>query len=125
MLGGMSPQTRAKYSRWTGGGGIVRGVSEEAASRMAGVASGEVERLTSGAGKAVWTGELAPGASGVAEEGLPFMAVVVEVEREDEDGAEDILCKARTGAGHAVVAKGRSKGPAAARADFRAHASLR
>lgn len=63
-LGGMSPQTPARYFKWAGGGVMVRGVPEEAAFRMAGVASGEGEQLTSGAGEVAWVGELAPGAGG-------------------------------------------------------------
>ena len=74
------------------------------------------ERLVSKAGEAVWAGDVTPVADEEAEEGLPFRVFGVE----GEDEAEDILCKARTGPGHAAVAKGRAKGPGAARAGVRA-----
>lgn len=84
---------------------------------MTAVASGEeVEHLMSEAGEAAWVDELAPGVGEEAEEGLPF--IVVDVEGEEEK-AKEILRKARTGAGHATVAKGRSKGPGAPRAGVR------
>lgn len=62
-------------------------------------------------------GELAPEAGEAAEQGLSCM--VVGVEGEENDEAEDILRKARTGAGHAAEAKRHSKGPGAARAGNR------
>ena len=47
------------------------------------------------------------------------LLILVEEDNEDEDEAEDILRRARTGAGHAVEAMGNSKGPGAVRAGVR------
>ena len=67
--------------------------------------------------EAAWAGEEAPEADEAAAEGLPFR--VFEVKGEGKGEAEDILRKARTGAGHAVVAMGHSKGSGAAKAGVR------
>lgn len=79
----------------------MRGIPEEAASRMATVVKGEgVERLASKVGEVAWAVDLTPAADGVAEEDLPFMV------GGEEDEAQDILRKARTGARHMAVAMG-------------------
>lgn len=76
---------------------------------------GGVDGLASRAGKATWAGELAPGAGSAAGKDLPFK--VFGVEGEQENGAEDILHEARTGA------MGHSTGPEAegARTGVSAH----
>ena len=108
MLWGISPQKSAIKPRWEGGLVVARGISAEAAARMATAGSaGGVDGLTSKAGEAVWAGGLAPEADEAAEEGLPFRFFGVEGE---EGEVEDMLHGARTEARHGAAADGRNKG---------------
>lgn len=69
----------------------------------AAVSGGGVEHLASKADETAWAGGLTPAADGATEEDLLFR--VFEVESE-EDRAENILFKARTGAGPYDVQRG-------------------
>ena len=80
------------------------------------VSGGGVDGLISRSGEAAWAGDLAPVADGESEEGLTFRIFGVEGE---ENEAEDILHKARTGVRHGAAAMGCNRGPGAARASVR------
>lgn len=61
-----------------------------------------------------------PGAGSAAKEGMPFKVFGVDGE-EEKDGAEDILCGARSGAGQGALTMGCSMRSGAPRAGVRTH----